>query len=62
MILEPIPTYTSSTESIREQLPAIKIEDGQIQHLKPSLLPLMNQVNLNRIFVYIYIHKFSCLD
>ena len=32
-------------EFTREQIPASRIDDGEIMHLKPSQLPLMTQVN-----------------
>lgn len=47
--------YLSTTDVMKEQLPAIKIEDGQIQYLKPSQLPLMAQVNINEIIIKINI-------
>jgi hypothetical protein len=52
-VLRPILIRSSSvisenklTESIKEQSPSSKIDDGEIMHLKPSQLPLMNQVNI----------------
>jgi hypothetical protein len=35
-----------SCESPKEQIPAFKVENGQIMHLKPSQLSMMNQVNM----------------
>jgi hypothetical protein len=37
----------------KEPLPALKVQNRDIMHLKPSQLPLMNQVNMTlNIFVF----------
>jgi len=73
--LEPIPIRSLSlinenklNESTKEQLPALKIENGEVAHLKPSQLPLMNQVNITlnlfksififRLNLYIYVNHY----
>ncbi len=47
-VIEPLPARSASVscESPKEQIPAFKVENGQIMHLKPSQLSMMNQVNM----------------
>ena len=46
-VIEPLPVRSTSVscDSPKEQIPTVKVENGQIMHLKPSQLSVMNQVN-----------------
>lgn len=65
LVLEPLPVRSGSVvsdirmvEFPREQIPASRIDNGEIMHLKPSQLPLMTQVNIEKIRRRKIYHKF----